>query len=494
MDSPTTNVTYELTEGVKLLRDHRSGILLRPFPLSLVRLNTAAFELVERCHSGLSLREAASNMDCSTAAKLLAHLERRGFVRAKALPQAYELPSVSVVVPVRNRAEQIRKCVESLLALEYPKDKLEIIVVDDASEDDTPAVIAELPVRLIPSPTHLRAAGCRNLGWQAARGEVIAFTDSDCLVDSRWLWELVGKLREPGVGAVGGMVGSSGTGSKLERYEASYSPLYSGELERDVNGESGLSYLPTCNLLIKRSVLQEIGGFDPSFFPVGEDVDLVWRILDAGHRVLYVPRGRVIHHHRESVAPFAVRRCEYAASEAQLLKKHPNRRRAMMVPTPQLATLSLLGVGVLTGWSAALLMAIAVVATQSTLMWRRLANASRLVGVRGLALSLVRGYLGFGQLLLWTLSQYYLLPLVVVVSPLVMLGVLPLSVVLGGSAAILTAAAILSFLVSRPGLTLLDFVPIYCLDKLSFQVGVLRGCLTQRTLRPLLPNIVVLNP
>lgn len=267
-------------------------------------------------------------------------------------------------------------------------------------------------------------------------------------------------------------------------------PLYSGDCEKEVNAESGLSYLPTCNLLMKRAVLQEIGGFDPSFHPVGEDVDLVWRVQDAGYRVLCDPRGRVNHHHRESVAPFVVRRCEYAASEAQLLKKHPNRRRAMMVPAPHLVALSLVAMGAFAGWVAALLMALAVVAAQSASMWRRLGDAGSLVGVRAVALSLARSYLGLGQYVLWTLAQYYLLPLAIIVSPLIVLGGLPLPVLLGAGVLTLVATALLSFLGNRPGLGLLDFVPVYCLDKLSFQVGVIRGCLTQRTLRPLLPTMV----
>lgn len=465
--------------------------MVRAFPLSVVRVNPSAFELVKRCDGQTPLREAAAGLDHHTARDLLDHLVRRGFMRLSLSPSG-DLPAVSVVVPVRNRPRQVKECIESLLALDYPADKLEIIVVDDGSEDETPEVLASLPINAIRSPSHIRAAASRNLGWRAARGDVIAFTDSDCRVDPAWLAELVGRFQDPEVAAVGGLVAPGGARSTLARYEAARSPLYSGPQEKEVGGESPISYLPTCNLLIRKRVLEEVGGFDSAFHPVGEDVDLVWRVLQAGHRVIYSPMGAVSHHHRATFVPFLKRRYEYAASESQLLGKHPEKRRVAILPIPQVAVTLLLGVWALSGWPIAAVVAAVLLVLQAAVMRLRLGAATRLVGWGGIGLSLGRGYLGFGQLLLWTLSQYYVIPLLALAAPAVALGVVSLPVAIGVAALLLAAGALLSYLTDRPAMNPVTFMAMFGLDKLAFQVGSLRGCLKQRSAKSLFPRLRVI--
>ena len=97
-------------------------------------------------------------------------------------------PDVSVIVPVYNRAKVIRPCLDSILAVDYPVDRLELIVVDNASTDDTPRVLEQYAARIrIIREAKRGPAAARNAGLRVARGEVAAFTDSDCQVEQSWL-------------------------------------------------------------------------------------------------------------------------------------------------------------------------------------------------------------------------------------------------------------------------------------------------------------------
>lgn len=485
-----TDDIYELADGVALHQNEDGFFLLRNVPLSLIRVNAAAFELLKRCDGQTRLSEARAGADSDYARNLLDQLVRLGYVRARRQAHATPTPTVSVVVPVRNRPRQIKECVDSLLSLDYPKEKLEIIVVDDGSEDETPQVLADLPIKAILRPSRSGAAACRNLGWQAARGELIAFTDSDCRADAGWLKELIERMSMHDADAIGGLVKSAGTGSRIDQYESVRSPLYSGKQEKEITADSAISYLPTCNLIVKKDVLEQVSGFDLAFpLAVGEDVDLVWRIVDSGRKVLYTPVGGIVHNHRESLVQFTVRRAQYAASEAQLVRKHPRRGRVIVLPIFQTLFLIFVAVGLLQNSIVGFGMAMFALLFQAALSRRRLARAHHLVGWSGVALALVRSHLGFVQYLLWTMSQYYVLPLLIVASVLSAWSSLPPTPAFGGLLALFVATAVMAYLLDRPALDPLSFVAIFCLEKLAFQAGALGGCFKHRTPRTLLPRL-----
>ncbi len=117
-------------------------------------------------------------------------------------------PFVSIVVPVYNRADEIGACLESLLSLDYPASKREIIVVDDASEDRTAAVVAQWDVKLIKRESNHGQSAARNVGVAAATGEIVAYIDSDCIADPSWLRDLVPYFQDSRNVLVGGYVDS----------------------------------------------------------------------------------------------------------------------------------------------------------------------------------------------------------------------------------------------------------------------------------------------
>ncbi len=114
-------------------------------------------------------------------------------------------PSVSIVVPAYNAAASIAACVESLLAIRFPRDQYEIIVVDNASADLTPRILERFgeAIRVVSQPKRGPAAA-RNAGIHAAHGTLLALTDADCRADPDWLRELLPPLNDPQVGIAGG--------------------------------------------------------------------------------------------------------------------------------------------------------------------------------------------------------------------------------------------------------------------------------------------------
>src|SRR5438445_6128164 len=114
-----------------------------------------------------------------------------------------ELPSATVVVAAYNAIATIEECLDSLSALRYPRELLEIIAVDNASTDGTRQAIAGRPDVVLVEEGRRGAAAARNAGIRRARGAVVAFTDADCTVDADWLSELVVPLTDPQVGIVG---------------------------------------------------------------------------------------------------------------------------------------------------------------------------------------------------------------------------------------------------------------------------------------------------
>jgi glycosyltransferase involved in cell wall biosynthesis len=199
----------------------------------------------------------------------------------------------SVVIPTYNRAATLRQTLTALMAQDYPD--YEIIVVDDGSTDDTRAMIArEFPqVRYIYQQNRGPAAA-RNRGIAHARGEIIAFTDDDCVPPRDWLARLAdGYARYPDVVGVGGYLEAPDEvlqRAPLARYERFIARRVFRVSEREYVGGFECPAGGTNNIAYRRAILERVGGFDESFpYAAGEDADLKWRICQLGARLLYVP-------------------------------------------------------------------------------------------------------------------------------------------------------------------------------------------------------------
>ena len=225
-------------------------------------------------------------------------------------------PKVSVVVCSYNGGATLRGCLEALQKLSYPD--YEVILVDDGSKDETQSIAADFPlVKNILQPNRGLSAA-RNMGLQAATGEIIAYTDSDCMPDLDWLYFLVATLLPGTYAAVGGPNSNPPAKNSVAAAVAACPGAPTHVLLSDTEAE----HIPGCNMAYWRTVLSEIGGFDAEFRTAGDDVDVCWRLLQAGHRIGFSPSALVWHHRRFTMQAYIRQQKGYGEAEAMLRFKH----------------------------------------------------------------------------------------------------------------------------------------------------------------------------
>jgi len=201
-------------------------------------------------------------------------------------------PFVSVVVLTRNRAASLTRTLEALAALDYAA--YEIVVVNNGSADDTAQVISRFPVRHVfyPRP-HIGL--CRQLGVEAARGEIIAMCDDDCVPDRAWLRCLISRLEsERDIGLVGGRIVNVGF-PQAARYKGRGRIGPNGRLIFVADARQA-DYFGAANQAFKRVAFEAVGGYDPFFRCGYEEPDLILRLKKAGFQVAYEPNAVVEHH------------------------------------------------------------------------------------------------------------------------------------------------------------------------------------------------------
>lgn len=213
-----------------------------------------------------------------------------------------EFPYVSVVVPTRARPEFLRNCLESLLKLDYPNDRYEIIVVEDGTETgqqitDGIRQRSPVPVRYRRLP-HSGAATARNAGLQLAAGEIVAFIDDDAMAVPAWLRRLVHGLLEKGVAGVGGRVSPEYPEPLLEAGAGRGGELQWSSFNASPPNVEEVDHLPGGNMAFWRRALLEVRGLDARYTRRGswrEDTDLCVRLRHKGYRLLYDGEARIIH-------------------------------------------------------------------------------------------------------------------------------------------------------------------------------------------------------
>ncbi len=245
---------------------------------------------------------------------------RRAFGEAPVAPRERP-PRVSVVVCSYNGAGTIRKCLEGVRALDYPD--YETIVVDDGSTDATPAIAREFPLRLI-STAQRGLSSARNTGLAAATGEIVAYIDDDARPDPHWLTYLAETFATTSHAAVGGPnVPPAPDG--LVRECVAQSP---GNPVHVLLSDQEAEHIPGCNMAFRRACLTAIGGFDARFRVAGDDVDVCWRLREAGWTLGFCPAAMVWHLPRDSIRAYWRQQRGYGRAEALLEAKWPARYNA----------------------------------------------------------------------------------------------------------------------------------------------------------------------
>lgn len=205
---------------------------------------------------------------------------------------------VSVIVPVRNGEPYIAACLRSIQLQEYPGDRVEVLVVDNASTDATAALCRSLGVAPL-FESRPGAGLARNRALARATGEIIAFTDADCELPPGWLRQLVRGL--DGIDAVMGPIESKATDHRFARARAFLHREYLAECRR-LASVGRLDRLDTANCGAWRRTLEEAGGFHAEIFPA-EDRELGARIAERGGRIGFIDEMSVRHHYERRLLP-----------------------------------------------------------------------------------------------------------------------------------------------------------------------------------------------
>lgn len=247
-----------------------------------------------------------------------------------------------MVIPTYNCAKTIGLTLQSLFSLNYPRELYEVVIVDGGSTDGTPAEAAKYRVRVIVEEG-ASANRARNLGANASKGEILAFTDGDCLIPPDWLIKIAHNLQSSGFDCVGGMVEAANSRRFLARYlDRSYLNAFPTASRFSVlNDLKPFSYLAACNMAIKRQAFLKIGGFDEEYRGGYDDLDFLAKALKAGCKVAYDPQVVVHHYHRERLKDALRQVYWYGTGLARFRFKHPRLK---------LVSLLLLGVTALTAW------------------------------------------------------------------------------------------------------------------------------------------------
>ncbi|MBL7196911.1 MAG: glycosyltransferase [Candidatus Omnitrophica bacterium] len=228
------------------------------------------------------------------------------------------LPKVSIIVPVYNGEKTLSLCLDSLMNLNYPKEKLEIIVVDNNSTDGTKDITKRYSVKYV-FENKKGEFTARNAGTKSSSGEFIAFTDADCIVDKDWIERLIKGFDSNDIAGCGGKVLSYQPKTWAEKYVDSDNRF---SQENYIMGKT--SWLPWAgagNVIYRRKILDEIDLFDRRFITSG-DADLSWRVLLKGYQIRYVPEAVIWHKRRDTLTPLCKQFFGYGIGRAQSFKKY----------------------------------------------------------------------------------------------------------------------------------------------------------------------------
>lgn len=233
----------------------------------------------------------------------------------------------SVVVPVYNGSKVIVRCLDALAHQTGLSPGLfEIIVVDDGSTDTTAAQVRgwferhpALTCRLVQQPNGGPAVA-RNHGVEAARGDIILFTDADCAPTAHWMRALLTPFGEPGVVGAKGTYLSEQTGLVPRFVQAEYEDRY-----RRMAGRASIDFIDTYSAAYRRNVFLENHGFDPRFRGSCEDQEFSFRLAAKGYRLVFVPQAQVVHIHDATLDEYVRRKFIIGFWKALLTKLHPDR-------------------------------------------------------------------------------------------------------------------------------------------------------------------------
>ena len=229
---------------------------------------------------------------------------------------ANQYKRISVIIPVKNMGDNITQCLEAIFNQTYPP--FEVIVVDGHSTDFTVENAEKFETRILYEEYGTRA-GANQVGIDNAKGDLIAFTDADCIPESNWLELLINEFRD-GIVGVGGSVKNIGDSLWQKSINLSQNTFLGSANSiqgRTFKQNKFVISISGCNSIYKKNDLIKIGGFKTSL-GTAEDTELNSRLLKYG-KLLYVPEAVIVHNHGRGLADFSKRMKQYGFGRADSL-------------------------------------------------------------------------------------------------------------------------------------------------------------------------------
>jgi cellulose synthase/poly-beta-1,6-N-acetylglucosamine synthase-like glycosyltransferase len=222
-------------------------------------------------------------------------------------------PRVTIIVATRNNEQTIGECLGAIFELNYPKDSLEIIVMDGLSKDATVEIAEKFPVKVVSAP--LNAPAAYNYALKMVNNEVLGFIDADAKVEKEWLNKLIAYLNDPQVAGVSGTVETWNNENLWARSIGYDMKSRYARLKKQV------VRIATMNLLIKKNVVEEVGGFDETL-PSQYDTDLGFRITSKGYKIIFEPSAKCYHFNRSTLGDYFRQQLQYGKNTVKLYFKH----------------------------------------------------------------------------------------------------------------------------------------------------------------------------
>ncbi len=227
-----------------------------------------------------------------------------------------DYPKASVVVCSYNGAKTLDRCLTSLKEINYPN--YEVILVDDGSTDNTQEIAASHNWVKNVRQENKGLSFARNVGAHASCGDVIVYTDSDCMADPDWLYYLMGTLLSGDYAGVGGPNISPPAENWVQACVSAAPGGPNHVLLTDVVAE----HIPGCNMAFHRWAFDQVGGFDPEYRKAGDDVDFCWRLQQSGGVIAFSPAAIVWHYRRFTLQAFRKQQEGYGEAESMLRFQH----------------------------------------------------------------------------------------------------------------------------------------------------------------------------
>jgi len=222
-------------------------------------------------------------------------------------------PKVSIIIATLNNERTINECLKAIFELNYPKDFLEVIVVDGCSKDATVKIAEKYSVKVVSTP--LNAPAAYNYAIKITNNDILGFIDADAKVEKEWLDKLVMYLDDPQVAGVSGGVETWNTENAWAR------SIGYDMKNRYARLKKYATRIATMNLLLKKSAIEESGDFDESL-PSQYDTDLGFRITSTGYKIVFEPSAKCYHFNRSTVRAYFRQQLQYGKNTIKLYFKH----------------------------------------------------------------------------------------------------------------------------------------------------------------------------